>query len=88
MRDAKKEEAPTTTETTTEATTEATTAATTTTATTAVATTTATEATTASGAKDAKTPTTGDATPVAVIVFLMAVSMAGVVIAGKKKAQR
>ena len=88
MRDAKKEEAPTTTETTTEATTEATTAATTATATTAVATTAATEATTASGAKDVKTPTTGDAAPVAVIVLLMAASMAGVVIIGKKKAQR
>ena len=83
MRDAEAEENPTTTETTTEATTEATTAATTATATTAT-----TEATTASGDKAAKTPTTGDATPVAVIVFLMAVSMAGVVIAGKKKAQR
>ena len=83
MRDAEAEEDPTTTETTTEATTEATTAATTATATTAT-----TEATTASGDKAAKTPTTGDATPVAVIVFLMAVSMAGVVIAGKKKAQR
>ena len=83
MRDAEAEENPTTTETTTEATTEATTAATTATVTTAT-----TEATTASGDKAAKTPTTGDATPVAVIVFLMAVSMAGVVIAGKKKAQR
>lgn len=83
MRDAEAEEDPTTTETTTEATTEATTAETTATATTAT-----TEATTASGDKAAKTPMTGDATPVAVIVFLMAVSMAGVVIAGKKKAQR
>lgn len=83
MRDAEAEEDPTTTETTTEATTEATTAATTATATTAT-----TEATTASGDKAAKTPTTGDATPVAVIVLLMAISMAGVVIAGKKKAQR
>lgn len=49
---------------------------------------TTTETTTASVEKAAKTPMTGDAAPVAVIVFLMAVSMAGVVIAGKKKAQR